>query len=184
MHRKEFDPFQDRLSRDIRNDLSKTLPEVLEKRDMETARDVAGRYLNDDPAPCYVDYIQARLAAYEDCLEEIQKGSDDFFRRALVLWDRKLFFEVHEVLENAWIKKEGEEKLVLQAMIRAAGVYIKMEYGYTDSARKIARRAIPILEQYRNYLVDYFDPGELLLSLKDLRRSPPVLLASSRNKVR
>ncbi|MDH3329642.1 MAG: DUF309 domain-containing protein, partial [Desulfobulbaceae bacterium] len=117
-------------------------------------------------------------------LEIILHGPNDIFWQALVLWDQKLFFEVHEVLEHAWLKAGGEEKLVLQAMIRAAGVYIKLEYGYRESARKIANRALPILEEHKEFLAAYFEPEKLLRCLRDLTLPPPDLLDAPQQYVK
>ena len=171
-----FDPFQDRLSRDIRNDLSASLTRVLAEGNMEAARHVADRYLQQELAPFYRDYIRNRLSEYTQCLDFVRSESPDNFHLALFLWDRRLFFEVHELLEQEWLKEEGKKKLVLQAMIRAAGVYIKLDCGYVEAAQKIAGRAIPVLEKHKNLLAGYFDPSLLLDSLKDLRKPPPNLL--------
>ena len=64
--------------------------------------------------------------------------ADDYLAIAVILWDLDLFFEVHEILEPPWIKAQGDRKLLLQALIRAAGVYINLELGYTDRAAKIS----------------------------------------------
>jgi hypothetical protein len=65
----------------------------------------------------------------------------------------------------------------MQALIRAAGVYIKRQYGYHDSASRIAAKAIPVLEENRLLLAAYFDPGTLILALGDATISAPVLTA-------
>ena len=72
--------------------------------------------------------------------------------RGCCLWDLGLHFEVHEILEHAWHRAQGEEKLLLQAMIRAAGVYIKGDYGYFEAAAKLAARALPVLEAHKQRL--------------------------------
>lgn len=176
MRNEHFDPFQDRLSRDIRNDLSAALIRVISQQDMLPALEAADRYLRRDCAPVYREYIAARLARYRKFLDCISRGTGDAFRQALVLWDQKLFFEVHEVLEQEWRSAKGEEKLVLQGMIRAAGVYIKLEGGYRESARKTAGKALPVLEKYREFLARYFEPEKLYCHLRDLSLPPPQLL--------
>jgi len=178
------DPFKDRISWDIRNDLSASLTQAMKEKDIAPALSVAERYLKQGLASCYTDYIQDRLSGYRTFLDCIRQGPNDIFWQALVLWDQKLFFEVHEVLEHAWLKSGGAEKLVLQAMIRAAGVYIKLEYGYRESARKIANRALPILEKHKEFLAAYFEPEKLLRCLKDFNLPPPDLLDSLQQYVR
>lgn len=172
----QFEPFLDRLSRDIRNDLAATVGTMLDKRDIGPVQKVADQYLGSDIASCYREYIEERLVRYRSVLKQIGQESNDVFRQALVLWDHNLFFEVHEILEHAWVKASGREKKIFQAMIRAAGVYIKMEYGYSDAARKIARKALPVLKANKTYLADYFEPEKLLSSLQDSNPHPPRLL--------
>ncbi len=84
--------------------------------------------------------------ATQQALEIIRGGITDPIQQAVVLWNLGLFFEVHEVLEHVWYTAEGKMKATLQALIRAAGVYIKREYGFNDSADRIAAKAIPVLE--------------------------------------
>jgi len=172
-----FDPFQDRLSRDIRNDLSGALVRALDSFDAGPAEEVAVRYLSTEIAPCYREYIEDRLASYRPALATMQTGPADVFWQALVLWDQQLFFEVHELLEQEWMKSGGQEKALLQAMIRAAGVYVKLEYGHKKGARKLADHALPVLVDRREYLARYFDPNRLLNALQNLELPPPRLLS-------
>ena len=172
----QFEPFQDRLSRDIRNDLSATMGTVLDQLDLSEAQEVADRYLSRDIKSYYKDYITDRIVRYQLALGIISKGSVDPFWRALVLWDQKLFFEVHEILEYAWYQATGDEKKILQAMIRAAGVYIKLEYGDTEAARKMANRALPVLIKHRVYLDRYFNSARLITGLRDFNVETPFLL--------
>ena len=67
-------------------------------------------------------------------------------------------------------------KLTLQALIRAAGVYIKREYGYNDAAARIAEKAMPVLEENRALLEGYFKPEKLIAALASPDASPPQLL--------
>ena len=172
----QFEPFLDRLSRDIRNDLSATMETVLRKRDIEAAQKVADQYLALELDQCYADYIYDRLARYRSVIEKVNSGPDDLFWQSLVLWDQQLFFEMHEVLEKAWYNAKGSEKKVLQAMIRAAGVYIKLEHGYVEAAQKMAGRAVPVLKNHTHYLARYFDPKRLISALEKCNAEPPRLL--------
>ncbi|MCG2822268.1 MAG: DUF309 domain-containing protein, partial [Desulfobulbaceae bacterium] len=95
--------------------------------------------------------------------------------KALVLWDLELFFEVHEILEQAWHGAHGAEKEILQAMIRAAGFYIKGEYGYFEAGAKMAARAVATLEKNRRECIG-FDVDTLVESLRGLDPIPPKLL--------
>ena len=171
-----FEPFQDRLSRDIRNELSAALPLALAQNNLAPVRAVADRYLGQGLAPAYVAYIEARLAGYAKALAIItSSGAMDVLARALVLWDLGLFFEVHEILEQAWHGARGAEKEILQAMIRAAGFYVKGEYGYFEAGAKMAGRAVAALEKNRG-ACSGFDLDTLLASLRGLDPVPPKLL--------
>lgn len=171
-----FEPFQDRLSRDIRNELSAALPLALAKNDLAPVRAVADRYLRHNlPAP-YAAYIEARLAGYAKALATIARtDAKDALAKALVLWDLGLFFEVHEILEQAWHGAHGAEKEILQALIRAAGFYIKGEYGYFEAGAKMAGRAVASLEKNRQACTG-FALDKLLESLRNLDPIPPKLL--------
>ena len=176
MHPPRFEPFEDRLSRDIRNELSAALPLALAQNDLAPVRAVAERYLQHTlPAP-YVAYIEARLAGYAKALAAIaHTGIEDPLARALVFWDLGLFFEVHELLELAWRGAQGAEKEILQALIRAAGFYIKGEYGYFEAGAKMAGRAVAALEKNRQGCTG-FALDTLLESLRNLDPVPPKLL--------
>lgn len=171
-----FEPFQDRLSRDIRNDLSSAFSQALAEGDLSPVEALTGSLLTRDLAPFYRDYITSRLERYRQAFAQIRVGCRDPFWQGLVLWDQRLFFEVHEVLEHAWYHAQGERKLVLQAMIRAAGFYIKLEFGYTRQAAKMADKARYVLETNIDSLREYFAPEELLSALALRNPLPPILL--------
>lgn len=174
-----FEPFQDRLSRDIRNELSAALPPALAQNNLAPVRAVAARYLQQGLAAPYVDYIETRLTGYAQALEMITRtGVEDALAKALVLWDLGLFFEVHEILEEAWHGAQGAEKEILQALIRAAGFYIKGEYGYFKAGAKMASRAMAALEKNRQGCTG-FALDSLLESLRNLDPIPPKLLPQS-----
>lgn len=171
-----FQPFTDRLSRDIRNTLSESLLEVIRLQTLAPAQAVADTFLLEEPALAYRTYIEDRLKKYQQALTIVGTQISDPCLIACILWDKQLFFEVHEVLEPIWLKAEGEEKLFLQAMIRAAAVYIKLEHGYAEPAARIAAKALPVLERNRKRLRCYTDPELLITALGQLHSQPPLLL--------
>ncbi|MGW8195474.1 MAG: DUF309 domain-containing protein [Desulforhopalus sp.] len=173
-----FNPFEDRLSRDIRNDLSEGLAEAVESSDDTKLQETIARYRNCHLSECYSDYVEERYKCYKQALTTITGKIDDPIHQALVLWDYGLFFEVHEVLEHLWYSAEGQMKLTLQALIRAAGVYIKKEYGFHDSALRISGKAIPVLEENHTLLAPYFPVDTLIAALKS-GTPPPKLLATN-----
>ena len=171
-----FEPFQDRLSRDIRNELSAALPLALAQNALTPVEGVAQRYLQQDLASPYLAYIEARLAGYTKAFAMIARTeAKDALAKALVFWDLGLFFEVHEILEQAWRGAQGAEREILQAMIRAAGFYIKGEYGYFEAGARMAARAVVALEKNRQGCTG-FDLDTLLASLRNLDPIPPKLM--------
>ncbi len=170
----QFNPFEDRLSRDIRNDLSESIIEVLAERSLQPAEKAAAEYRRQNLAACYSEYIDQRLDRYGRAIEMIPDGSS-LLRQAAVLWDLKLFFEVHEILEPPWIQANGDEKRLLQALIRSAGVYINLELDYRQRARKIAKKALPVLQELGAALEGIIDADNLIAALETLAEEPPRL---------
>lgn len=169
-----FNPFEDRLSRDIRNDLSESIADVLADHSLAGAEEVAQSYLKAAPEPPYVDYIHTRLDRYARALEQIGEETP-LLRQAAVLWDLQLFFEVHEILEPAWMIASGSRKLILQALIRAAGVYINLELGYRERAAKIGAKALPVLEEFRTDISGDLDIDELISAISILSPAAPLI---------
>ena len=176
MSQHTFQPFTDRLSRDIRNDLSESFIDVLEQNSINPAVNIAQSYFQKDLAPCYRDYIEKRLASYRRVLERRNLNNQDPLYIGLLLWDEELFFEVHEILEHAWLQESGEEKLFLQAMIRTAGVYIKVDAEQKDAASRIAQKALPVIKKNRKRLDEYTDADLLIKGLANITVPAPKLL--------
>lgn len=173
---RRFQPFADRLSRDIRNDLAKAFAVSLAKNSQTPFRKVAMEYRASAPDSCYRDYIDNRLKRYSRVFNHMQTLQADTLRLALMLWDEKLFFEVHEILEPVWLQAEGNTRLFLQAMIRAAGCYIKREAGYPEPAARMAAKALPVLEANRDLLDGHTDTDRLIKALTPPLSPPPLLL--------
>jgi len=178
MKQQQFNPFEDRLSRNIRNDLSESLLDVLKTRSAKPAQRVAETYLRQNLSPIYRAYIKDRLDRYDQALHALPSGKTNCLRQASTLWDGELFFEVHEILEPEWIDAQGDRKLLLQALIRAAGVYIYLELGYRDRAKKISHKAIPVLRQFKDDLLKYLEANRLISALEELTDTPPRISKS------
>ena len=174
---KYCNPFTDRLCRDIRNDLSKAFVTSLDHLDLTPAQEMSQSYLTSDLQPIYKQYIDDRMERYAKVLQSIASFHlTDTFSRALVLWDEELFFEVHELLEQAWLHATGAFKLVLQAMIRAAGMYVHLDHDNIKGATSIAAKAVKALEDNRSEVPDMLDLDLLLSKLKDVDPVPPKLM--------
>jgi len=167
----QFDPFRDRLARDIRNNLSTALIKGLDQSEPDLMHAAAANFLTRDLAPRYRDYIRKRLRLYDVVFAEIDRArKTDIFSQALILWDIGLFFEVHERLETIWLQATGDQRLALQGMIRAAGTYVKWESGEYDAARKMAVKAATGLAAYRGALPQTVPNLDALITqLRELR---------------
>lgn len=171
-----FNPFTDRLCRDIRNDLSKALMTSLHHLDPAPAQKIADQYLAANQQPIYKNYIDERMKRYRKVLQLIDHNQiEEPLPRALVLWDEELFFEVHELLEHAWMDASGETKLIYQAIIRAAGMYVQLDRDNQKGAASMAAKALEVLERNRSALKNAFDIDLLLLKLRGVDPVPPKL---------
>jgi len=170
----QFNPFEDRLSRDIRNDLSETIIEALKNRSLAEAEKVAQSYLSQNLSSIYTDYIDKRLKCYAMALETLHTDSS-LLVQAAAFWDLGLFFEVHEILEPAWMRADGDQKRLLQALIRAAGVYINLEFGYRQRAQKIGAKTLPVLKELKKETTGSMDTDALIEALETLAIEPPKI---------
>jgi hypothetical protein len=171
-----FDPFNDRLCRNVRNALSEGFRDALKKRDMQPLRGMADFFLKDAPPACIETYIRRRMAAYEKVLADVSaRCLEHPLDIAVAIWDRQLFFETHEYLEPYWMDAADDEKRLFQAMIRAAGTYVHIEQGNRIGAGRIAGKAIAGLECTASRLAPFADPRLLIKKLRNLDPIAPKL---------
>ena len=175
MQKPLFNPFEDRQSRDIRNELSAGLAAAIETGSTEKLTAIVGQFRQQPLAEYYHEYLEDRYGRYQQALGLIEGTITEPIAQGVVLWNLGLFFEVHEVLEHAWYSAQGERKQTLQALIRAAGVYIKREYGFNAAADRIAAKAIPVLLANADILRAYFKLSDLTTALQTPRLAPPIL---------
>ena len=173
-----FDPRNDRLARDIRNQMARAFVKCLDpEADLGPVNKLTDRLLTGHPENIYTDYVRDRQQRYLAAKLTItgQKINDNFYR-ALVLWDKELFFETHEVLESLWINSSGTHRLILQALIRAAGYYIHLGTGNQSGAEKMAVQAWEVLNKYHREVPPFPGLDNLLACLARLESVPPKLL--------
>jgi len=173
----DFDPFNDRLARDIRNGLAKALVAHLAELDLAPARQVAAEFATMALPPSHQAYIDDRLQRYESVVAAIRcHAFRKPFRQALVFWNQGLFFEFHEMVEELWHQSQaGEGKLALQAMIRAAGVYVHLAAGRPEVAASMAAKAATGLAAHGAALPLAIDHPALIAALERLDPVPPRL---------
>jgi Domain of unknown function (DUF309) len=66
--------------------------------------------------------------------------------RAAVLADARLYFEVHELLEPAWMRAEGGERLALQGLIQIAVALHHAEHGNREGAVSLLTEGLAKLD--------------------------------------
>jgi uncharacterized protein len=172
-----FDPFQDRQARLLRNELSHALVRALETSSPRPFKLVGQELLARVTDTVHRTYISDRLARYDHAFAAIRElGPTGSWEQALVLWNHLLFFEVHDVLETTWRHAEGAKREGLQAMIRAAGVYVHLEQGNLPGARRMAAKAVISLRAWRsNGLPPFASRKRLIDALERLDPEPPRL---------
>lgn len=154
MNLKNLNPFNSRLARDIRNELSKSFLGALAERDISLYKRRAADYLKQDLELVYQMYVKTRLCKYDQVFVAIEQGRiDDELRQAEILWKHGLFFEIHELLENIWNSAKGDERKALQGLIRAAGMEIHAENGNTKAAVAMGWKAQADLQLFGRAII-------------------------------
>lgn len=171
-----FNPFKSRLCRNIRNELSKSLMEAIHNGNIGPSYAAAEKFVSEGVEPFIASYINNRIMRYKTTVTQIQTANiqtHETYIIAVLLWDQELFFEVHEWLETKWRNSEGTEKIISQALIRAAGTYMHLEYGMNTGAKKMASKAVATLTRHKEYVPDCFNAELLIAKLKALDPVPP-----------
>ena len=174
-----FDPYSDRLARDIRNSLSSALVQEIAwdaAGSLITAADV---WLAKAPAPIYQTYIKDRLVLYGQAIDEIRDSQIiDTRYQAICFWNLGLFFEMHELLETIWHQSHDPERSALKGWIQAAGVYVHVQRGKVDAAKGLAKRAEKHLRNGQSCLDFISNLDELLYAIVDPSNTPPLIIPS------
>ena len=164
-----FNPFEDRTDRDVRNFLGDAFIQALHKGDQHpVSQAVADLGQKSLPGRARA-YVQARCDRYEAVFAQISSGSfqgTDIYATAGLLWDESLFFECHEWLEQDYRALKGQEKKVLQAMIRTAGTFELETYGRTKAAASVAAKALAVLEPHFLQVPESFNIQPKMARLK------------------
>ena len=179
-HRKtavdNFDPFNDRLSRDIRNTLSEAFVNALVRMERSAYREVAEKWRAADLSEVYLIYIQNRLKRYDHVFEKIISNHiDDARLQFLVIWNSALFFEAHEHLEQIWKRETGDSRRALMGLIKAAGVYVHMEHKHQQAVKSLSVKSLNLIRKHSHCLTFISNLDDLAEKLKTLDPVPPRL---------
>lgn len=165
----QFNPFENRTDRDVRNFLGSAFIGALHRADPGLVAQVASTLRQTtlpDPAQ---RYISARLNRYAGVLDKISSDpilSADIYAVASLLWDKALFFECHEWLEQNYKDVQGQEKKILQAMIRTAGTFELLAYNREKAAVSVAVKALSVLESHGLHVPESFNIQPKITRLK------------------
>jgi predicted metal-dependent hydrolase len=172
----KFDPFTSRMCRDIRNTLSEALLRALDEDNPEPFRRTGTRFMALNLSPVQSDYVTDRLGRYEEALAEVRRRhSSDILIQGIILWNKGLFFEVHERLETLWQESSGMKRAALKGLIKAAGVYVHREQGHHRPAETLAAKASALLRENGQTLPSSINLSELIEQLERQDPVPPKL---------
>jgi hypothetical protein len=176
MKKSAFDPFNNRLSRDIRNSLTDAFIVSLERKDARHYQDLSRKWLAKDPGLIYNDYILDRRRRYDLVFDDIRhRNLSEARLQALILWNQRLFFEVHDLLEDIWHQSKGDDYQAIQGLIQAAGVYVHMEYNHRKAVERLADKAVIRIRNFAHRLGFILNLLELIDALETRNPDPPVL---------
>lgn len=171
MSRSHFDPFKNRLARDIRNNLSRSFVKSLAGKNDKFFQKDAAAYLQQHLEPAYEIYVIKRLVKYKEAFAAIVAGGlREVLQQAAILWDLELYFEMHELLEPAWKAAEGDRRRALQGLIRAAGMKIHAENNRLAAA-SMGTKALEDLQKYGNRLDGFSNLEAVLADLQAMHLS-------------
>ncbi len=171
-----FDPFNDRLSRDIRNTLSEAFIGALSRMEPAAYRDQADIWRATNPSKIHLDYIQNRLQRYDRVFDQLEADHlKEPLLQCLVIWNNGLFFEFHDHLEGLWKQASGDERQALKGLIKAAGVYIHKEFSHKPAVNSLAAKSYRLIRRYSHSLTFIKNLDVLAHKLKTLDPVPPRL---------
>jgi hypothetical protein len=105
--------------------------------------------------PCF-SAVRQRSHAYWQVLEALaarpglpREGLAGVLARAALLFNSGLFFEVHEVLEEAWHPAEGDARLLLQGLVQTAAALHHYGMGNYRGARALLQKGVPKIRATR-----------------------------------
>jgi hypothetical protein len=173
-----FNPFSDRLSRDIRNSLSAAFVRSVAAMDPSEVIECVHRRLQDDLDPAHLAYIEDRSRRYDEVFASFRThGVHDLLQQSLYMWNGRLFFEFHEHIEGLWRKaRRKDRRRGLQGLILAAGAYEHLAYQRTTSAERLAEKAADLLNRYGNAIRFCENAGALIAALRRIDPDPPLLI--------
>ena len=174
-----FDPFEKRISRDIRNQLCNFFLQALEDGETRLFFHRAQALKGQAPDGDHLEFIENRIRRCTEVFAALgikepgQPVHSDGVAIAFRLWSRDLFFECHEWLEGLWRRAQGNEKKAIQALIRSVGASVLWEAGRIGPAQSSALKALDLIREFEDFLPPPFRREHLVPGLKKILENVP-----------
>ena len=111
------------------------------------------KFVPDDPIT--EEYILQKVETYRNFLsslpedfEPVEEDIDKNVKIARLLFEKGLYFEVHEILEEIWMGEFGKERDFLQALIQIGVAYYHLSNYNTRGFKLLLENALELLENY------------------------------------
>ncbi|MCP3875250.1 MAG: DUF309 domain-containing protein [Desulfobacteraceae bacterium] len=171
-----FDPFENRLCRDIRNTLGAGFIKAIQANNIKSFYSTIKPYQLKKTKNHINSYVHHRINCLKNTFDLMTRHHiqpDDFFSISIVLWNFELFFEFHEWMEKKWLTAHGNNKKAFQALILSAIVYEQLLYGRIIPAKKVAAKALMLFDQYKSHVPKPFNADLLISKLTELDAPAP-----------
>ncbi len=111
------------------------------------------KFVPDDPIT--EEYVREKAEKYRKFLKELPAGFEPVeedveknVKMARFLFEKGLYFEVHEILEEVWMGKFGKEREFLQALIQLGVAYYHLSNYNIRGFRLLLENALELLRDY------------------------------------
>ena len=111
------------------------------------------KFVPDDPIT--EEYVLQKVETYRSFLtslpkdfEPVEEDIDKNVKVARLLFEKGLYFEVHEILEEVWMGEFGKEREFLQALIQIGVAYYHLSNYNTRGFKLLLENALELLENY------------------------------------
>ncbi len=78
----------------------------------------------------------------------MEAQDDPRFLKGIDEFNRQLFFECHETLEEIWLEDHGADRIFYQGIIQIAAGYFKWQQGVPAGALKLWRTGLEKIQPY------------------------------------
>ncbi|NPB04033.1 MAG: DUF309 domain-containing protein [Thermotogae bacterium] len=159
---------------EIRNWFAHNLCDYLREKDQEALkelREVIEAVLSGAPLiphlnlnleeedPFTKEYVTEKALSYKNFLETLPEDFEPTeeevgktIEMAKLLFEKGLYFEVHEILEEVWMGEFGKDRDFLQALIQIGVAYYHLENFNTRGFELLLQNALELLENYSGTL--------------------------------